>query len=278
MKHLWTPEDGSITLWEENGKRWAEVHSKMGYPAMYPFYDVSVEKPVKAVLMDLDGTSIESEPFWVGIMESTIAHLTGNSHFSFEDADLPYVSGHSVSEHLQYCIRKYCPEKSVEDGRQIYYQITEYEMTKIMEGHGRKDAFVPMDGLKDFLVELKARKIRIGLVTSGLYQKAMPELLSAFQAMNLGDPREFYDTIITAGYALGPGRVGTLGELTPKPHPWLYAEAMRIGLGIPFEERCHVLGMEDSSAGVISIRLAGFAPIGVEGGNIRQAGDRKSVV
>ena len=35
----------------------------------------------------------------------------------------------------------------------------------------------------------------------------------------------------------GQGAPGTLGELSPKPHPWLYAEAACIGLGIPFEER-----------------------------------------
>ena len=33
--------------------------------------------------------------------------------------DLPYVSGHSVSEHLQYCIDKYCPSKSLEDNNVI---------------------------------------------------------------------------------------------------------------------------------------------------------------
>ena len=31
---------------------------------------------------------------------------------------------------------------------------------------------------------------------------------------------------------------GTLGELSPKLHPWLYAETARVGLGISFKE-CH---------------------------------------
>ena len=47
---------------------------------------------------------------------------------------------------------------------------------------------------------------------------------------------------------------------------------MRVGLGIPFERRHHVIGIEDSSAGVVSIRLAGVAPIGLNDGNIRAAG------
>ena len=86
------------------------------------------------------------------------------------------------------------------------------------------------------------------------------------------DPRAFYDAMITAGFPLRPGEPGTLGELSPKPHPWLYAEACRVGLGIPFEARQHVVGLEDSGAGVCSLRLAGFPTIGMAGGNIVASG------
>jgi beta-phosphoglucomutase-like phosphatase (HAD superfamily) len=173
---------------------------------------------------------------------------------------------------LTYCINKYCPEKTVEEARKYYYEITDYEMDEILAGRGKEGAFTPAYGLKDFLYELKDRGIKIGLVTSGLYRKAMPEIISAFKTLGMGDPVDFYDTIITAGYPLGKGRVGTLGELAPKPHPWLYAETMRVGLGIPFERRHHVIGIEDSSAGVVSILLAGVAPIGLTDGNIIRAG------
>lgn len=90
--------------------------------------------------------------------------------------------------------------------------------------------------------------------------------------MGMGDPKEFYDSIITAGTALGKGRTGTLGELEAKPHPWLYAETANIGLGIPFEQRGQVIGIEDSGAGVSSIRLAGYYTVGIGGGNIKQSG------
>ena len=33
----------------------------------------------------------------------------------------------------------------------------------------------------------------------------------------------------------------------------------------------HVIGIEDSGAGVASIRLAGFATIGIDGGNIKKS-------
>jgi len=252
----------------------AYVSSAMGYPVYYPLWPLKIKKPIRAVLMDLDGTSVRSESFWIWIIQLSIASLIGNPKFELQQADLPYVCGHSVSEHLEYCVRKYCPDKKVEDARKYYFQHTHFQIGEIMEGHGRADAFTPSPGLKDFLLALKARGIKIGLVTSGLYEKAWPEILSAFRQLSMGDPKDFYDAIITAGFPLRKGEVGTLGELSPKPHPWLYAEVCRVGLGIPAEQRNHVIGIEDSGAGVCSIRLAGFAVIGLAGGNIIESGTK----
>ena len=252
----------------------ALVRSALGYPAYYPVHPVTIEKPVKAVLMDLDGTSVRSEPFWVWMIELATGSLLGSPRFALEEADLPFVSGHSVSEHLEHCIRKYCPGKTVEEARAHYFQHTHREMAEILAGRGRRGAFVPAPGLEEFLRALKSRGIRIGLVTSGLHEKAYPEIVAAFRAMGLGDPREFYDAVITAGFPLRRGEPGTLGELSPKPHPWLYAEVCRIGLGLPFEDRHSVVGIEDSGAGICAIRLAGFAAIGVAGGTIESSGTR----
>ena len=250
----------------------AYVRSALGYPAYYPVHPVALERPVRAVLMDLDGTSVHSERFWIWIIERTTASLLGDPRFKLEPADLPFVSGHSVSEHLAYCIRKYCPDKTVEEAREFYFEHTRREMRAILDGEGRMDAFVPAPGLKEFLLELKGRGIKIALVTSGLHEKAWPEIVAAFRALKMGDPRDFYDAIITAGFPLRQGEAGTLGELSPKPHPWLYAEAARVGLGIPFEARNSVLGIEDSGAGVCAIRLAGFPTVGMAGGNISASG------
>jgi len=76
------------------------------------------------------------------------------------------------------------------------------------------------------------------------------------------------------GRSSGGSEPGTLGELSPKPHPWLYAEVARVGLGLEFADRHHVVGIEDSGAGVCSIRLAGFSTIGFGGGNIDESGTR----
>jgi beta-phosphoglucomutase len=250
----------------------ALVHSLMGYPAYYPLLPVQIEKPIKGVLMDLDGTTVHSEEFWISIIQMSIASMVADPAFTLEAADLPFVSGHSVSEHLQYCLKKYCPAGSIEAARSFYFEHTGRELDNIVRGVGRPNAFRPAPGVKPFLLELKKRKIKIGLVTSGLYEKAWPEILSAFKTMDLGDPCDFYDVIISAGTPLRRGQAGTLGELSPKPHPWLYAEAFRVGLGMDFAERNSVVGIEDSGAGICSIRLAGLPTIGLAGGNIIRSG------
>jgi len=266
--------DGKVEFVSFADHALAYVTSALGYPAYYPVQPVRIDKPVRAVCMDLDGTSVHSEEFWVWIIEQCARSLLGNPKFELAEDDLPYVSGHSVSEHLQHCIDKYCPDKGLEEARRYYFEHTHREMKEILAGRGRTDAFKPAPGLKDFLLELKSREVKIGLVTSGLYEKAWPEILSAFSVLNMGDPKEFYDAIITAGFPLRPGEVGTLGELSPKPHPWLYAEVARVGLGMDFNDRHHVVGIEDSGAGVCSIRLAGFSVIGVSKGNIVASGTK----
>lgn len=266
--------DGKVEFIASGQSTIAHVRSGLGYPAYYPVETVRIEKPIQAVLMDLDGTTIRSEEFWIWIIEKTTASLLNDMTFQLEEPDLPFVSGHSVSEHLTHCINKYCPDKSVEEARSFYFEHTHREMNEIMAGRGRQGAFTPSPGIKPFLLDLKARGIKIGLVTSGLYEKAWPEILDGFRTLELGDPKEFYDAIITAGFPLRKGSVGTLGELSPKPHPWLYAETARVGLGISPEQRHHVVGIEDSGAGVASVRLAGFAAIGLAGGNIIESGTR----
>jgi beta-phosphoglucomutase len=274
VRRVLTPTDRRVEFIVFDDRTLAYVGSALGYPAYYPVHDVAIQRPVRAVLMDLDGTTVRSEPFWVWMIEKATGSLLGDPSFRLDASDLPFVSGFSVSEHLEYCIRKYCPSRTVEEARQYYFEHTHREMKAILEGRGRADAFVPSPGVKEFLLELKRAGVRIGVVTSGLHEKAWPELVAAFRTMGLGDPRAFYDAIVTAGFPMRAGEAGTLGELSPKPHPWLYAEVCRVGLGIAFGDRHHVIGIEDSGAGVCAVRLAGFAAIGMAGGNIAGSGTR----
>lgn len=272
VRNILTPNDNKIDIIEFDDKKLCYVKSGMGYPALYPMHETHFEPKAEAILMDLDGTSVHSEEFWMWVIEQTTARLLGNRNFKREQEDEPFISGHSVSEHLKYMIDKYTKGASLEQAREYYYEIVNYEMDEILKGRGKQDAFTPAPHLKEFLTAVKNEGIKIGLVTSGLYEKAMPEIISAFKQLNMGDPTEFYDCIITAGQALKKGQTGTLGELEAKPHPWLYAETARVGLGIPFEKRHKVIGVEDSSAGVVSIKLAGFSCAGISGGNIEKSG------
>ncbi|MCX7626496.1 MAG: HAD family phosphatase [Candidatus Sumerlaeaceae bacterium] len=271
------PRDKKTELIVFPDKTLVYVRSALGYPAIYPLEEAKFEPPAKAVLMDLDGTSVRSEEMWMWLIERTVATLLNEPDFHFVPEDFPHVAGHSISEHLAYCIEKYCPFATLEQAREIYYELVAREMKEIEEGRGHAEAFHPAPYLKEFLLELKAHGVKIGLVTSGLFEKAWPEILAAFRTMGMGNPLEFYDSIISAGTALRKGQVGTLGELEPKPHPWLYAETAAVGLGIGSEDRCRVAGIEDSSAGVVAVRLAGFYSIGVAGGNYVAGGVRAFV-
>ena len=71
-----------------------------------------------------------------------------------------------------------------------------------------------------------------------------------------GEDIVIVEDVITAGTAIRKGQAGTLGEIEAKPHPWLYAEtAMALGVS----NKTKIIGIEDSAAGVMSIRLAGFS-------------------
>ncbi len=117
--------------------RWRTSGLGLGYPAYYPVEPVWLDRPVRAILMDLDGTSVRSERFWIWMIEQTTATLLGDPQFQLDSDDLPHVSGHSVSEHLEHCVRKYVPGATVEQARAVYFDHVHREMRAIVEGHGR---------------------------------------------------------------------------------------------------------------------------------------------
>ncbi len=272
VKKILSPIDGKSEFIFLENKILVNINSNSGMQSLYYYPQTKFKPKAKAVLMDLDGTSVKSESFWIWIIERSMQELFCNRNFLLENEDFSFVSGFSVSEHLQYCINKYGENELLEDARELYFKITSYEMNEILCGRGKKDAFTPVEGLKEVLVTLKNEGIKIGLVTSGLYEKAMPEIISAFTQLGMGDPVDFYDAIITAGTTFNSRNCGTLGEMSAKPHPWLYAETSKVGLGISREENHKVIGIEDSSAGVLSLKLAGFEVIGVDDGNVSEAG------
>ena len=240
-----------------------------GVCATYPLLPSLFEPKAKAVLMDLDGTTVKSEEFWIYLIEKTIKTVSKNEKFAFTQEDIPYVSGFSTVEHLTYALKKYGIGSDLATANKTYHAIAERELNEILEGRGNVSAFKPRKGLKDFLLTLKSENIKIGLVTSGLDYKAIPEIVSTFRLLDMGDPLEFYDAIITGGRRKIKGQYGTLGELSVKPHPWVYAE---IGMALAGEDKRNVVTLEDSASGLISSRLAGYSVIGFNDGNIEDSG------
>ncbi len=51
----------------------AHVTSSLGYPAYYPVPALGDPAPVEAILMDLDGTTVHSEEFWIWIIQTTVS-------------------------------------------------------------------------------------------------------------------------------------------------------------------------------------------------------------
>ena len=101
VEGIFTTGDGKVEFicWADHTL--AYVLSALGDPAYYPVKPVKPEGPIKAVLMDLDGTCVRSESFWIWIIEQTTASMLGDPDFKLAKEDEPFVSGHSVSEHLQ---------------------------------------------------------------------------------------------------------------------------------------------------------------------------------
>ncbi len=236
-----------------------------GVCATYPLTEAVFEPKAKVLLMDLDGTTVKSEEFWIYLIQKTIRTISKNPDFTFSEEDIPHVSGFSTVEHLTYAINKYNILCDAATANAAYHAIAERELNEILEGRGNVSAFRPREGLKDFLLSVKAEGIKIGLVTSGLDYKAAPEIVSVFRLLGMGDPTEFYDAIITGGKRKIKGQYGTLGELSSKPHPWIYSE---IGIMLGGNDKSRIVALEDSSSGVLAARLAGYATIGLSDGNI----------
>ena len=107
---------------------------------------------------------------------------------AFDRSELPHISGRTVPEHLLYCIQHYCPRAALGELQDLYTDIAEEYMQKLNAGELDIDAFEPAEGLKELLLMLKENGIKIGIVTSGLYYKAWPELKQAMDKLGLGEP------------------------------------------------------------------------------------------
>jgi HAD superfamily hydrolase (TIGR01509 family) len=174
-----------------------------------------------AVLWDLDGTLVDTEPSWIEAEFELVAEHGGT--WSHEHAlqlvgnDL-LVSGRYLAEHSGIDLS---PEAIVE------------ELLDRVVAHVERD--VPWrPGARELLAALRERGVRCGLVTMS-YRRLVAPILAAL-------PDDTFEVVVT-GDSVARGK--------PHPEPYLQAAAL---LGV---EPARTLAIEDSRTGVASAEAAG---------------------
>ena len=179
------------------------------------------------VLWDLDGTLVDTEPYWIEVERALVeAHggvWTEAHALQLVGNDL-LESGRQLREHGVQLE----PEK-----------IVEVLLDGVVERVAREVPWRP--GAQELLADLRAARVPCGLVTMS-YQRLVTPILKHL-------PRGSFDVVVT-GDAVARG----------KPHPEPYLHAARL-LGVA-PDAC--LAIEDSNTGARSAEAAGCLVLVVE--------------
>jgi len=182
----------------------------------------------KAVLWDMDGTLIDSEPYWM-LSESRLAKQYGST---WSEKDALQLIGNDLF-HASDILRS---QFGIEDmtTREVIDRLTE----EVIEQLRTKLPWRP--GALELLVELKKAGIKTALVTMSMRT----------MALTVADQIDFqaFDVVV-AGDDVTNG----------KPHPEPYLRAAEL-LGVAPED---CLAFEDSPTGLASAEAAGCHAIGV---------------
>ncbi|RLA94884.1 MAG: hypothetical protein DRG83_19220 [Deltaproteobacteria bacterium] len=205
---------------------------------------------LEAVMMDMDGSSTDTEKLVLKAMRQMMREVLGNPQFRFAREDFPHIIGDSTTNHVRYLVSTYNLDPAQLDHYiDIYYRRYHQTLYDIRDGKITETLIEPMPGLKEFLTTLKQKGIKIGLVTSSLKKEADIVMPEVFKRMGMDpDYESFYDGVIAAD---------EVGEAFLKPHPNLYVRIAEEKLNVQNKRNCFVV--EDSTAGIIAARVAGFA-------------------
>ena len=174
-----------------------------------------------AVLWDMDGTLVDTEPYWIA-SEFELVEQYGGTWSRAQALELVgndlLTSGRYMHEHAGIDLE---PARIVEE-------LLDRVVARVEEQ-------VPWrEGARELLTELRARGVRCALVTMS-YRRFVDPILSAL------DPDVF--EVVVTGDAVTSGK--------PHPEPYLTAAAM---LGVDPRD---VLAIEDSNTGARSAEAAG---------------------
>ncbi len=232
---------------ERDGAR--EVFIDTPVPMTYALREPATDwSALAAVMMDMDGSSTDTERLVLEAMRQMMAEARGDEEFQFADDDFPNIIGDSTTNHVTWLIRKYGLAMDSRDALiESYYAKYHQALRAIRDGEITETLIEPMPHLRQFLAWAKERGLKVGLVTSSLALEVDIVMPEVFKGMDL-DPayRAHYDGVIAAD---------AVGEPFLKPHPNLYIRMLET-LGVP---ATRAVVVEDSTAGILAGRLAGCA-------------------
>ena len=138
----------------------------------------------------------------------------------------------------------------------IYYANYHIILEGIRDGSVKEALIEPMPFLGEFLSICKKLGIKLGLVTSSVQKEAEIVMPIVFRGMGFDMPyQDYYDSIVTAS--------NNEMENYLKPHPMLYDIALT-EMGYQHQsQRNGSFGIEDSTAGLKSVRAAGISAVAV---------------
>lgn len=186
---------------------------------------------LKAVFFDMDGTLIDSEMFyfraWVDVLKRFGLHFTAEEW-------LEQMAGQTTQQVYGLLETVYGLQEpwesflqQVKDAVVLQYQVDRVDL---------------MPGVVELLEDLRARGIRMAVVTSSFQHVAIRHL----QSLGILD---FFEFLITRD-----------DVENPKPHPEPYLKAL-LKMGVTCEE---AVALEDSVPGTQSVRDAGLYCIAVQ--------------
>lgn len=184
-------------------------------------------KPSFAVLFDMDGTLIDSEPYWLASEQALAAEHNGN--WTHEDG--LSVVGLSLDE----------SSKVFKDKASVDLEPTEIVTRLTADVQSQLEKVIPWrPGAKELLLDLRKHGVKTALVTMSMRR----------MAQQVVDAIEFdaFDVIVAGD-----------DVLRGKPHPEPYLKAAE-QLGFR-PERC--IAFEDSISGITSAEAAGTMAIGI---------------
>ncbi len=184
-------------------------------------------KPSFAVLFDMDGTIIDSEPYWMASEQA----LANEHQGTWTQSDGLDIIGMSLDKSAEV----------FKDRTNVPLETDEIVNRLTNDVQSRLEKVVPWrPGAKELLLDLKKHKVKTALVTMALHRMAQ-QVVDAI-------PFEAFDVIV-AGDDVTRG----------KPHPEAYEKAAAL---LGFDPK-NCIAFEDSSTGLTSAEAAGTYAIGI---------------